>query len=248
MAYLFFFAHQLRPYPIKQSKNSYRLSFRNIGYHCRIGFSTLVGEANLAMLIFVGNLVFMHYLGDDGVGAFGVACYYTPFLFMVGNSIAQSTQPIISYNYGIQRFDRVRQALRLLVVTAFVSGLVVTSGFTFFPEFLVGLFLDLDTSAAKMAVDGFPLFSFGFIAFILNIAIVGYLQSIERVKPAMTFAILRGFVFLPPCMILLPRVWGIPGIWLAVSSTEVLVLGVICCYIFYRKRIVKRRLQLKEDR
>lgn len=241
MGYLLFFSRQLKPIAIKMSKKSIMLSFRNIGYHCRIGSSSLLGESTLAILIFVGNLVFMKYLGDDGVGAFGVACYYTPFLFMVGNSIAQSAQPIISYNYGIKRFDRVRQTLNLLVITAFVCGLAVTSAFTFFPRELVSLFLSPETRAAQIAIDGVPLFSFGFIAFILNIAVVGYFQSIKRVKPATCFALLRGCIFLIPCFYFLPLWWGTPGIWLAVSGAEILTLLCIMGYVLTGRQMAKRQ-------
>ena len=241
MTYMLCYANKLRPYPIKLSSKSIRLSLRNIGYHCRIGSSSLLGETTLAVFIFAGNLTFMHYIGDNGVGAFGIACYYTPFIFMVGNSIAQSAQPIISFNFGIKRFDRVRQTLHLLVLTTFISGLLVTSAFTFFPEFLVGLFLPLEETAAQIAVDGFPLFSFGFIAFILNIAIIGYFQSMERIKVATCFALLRGFVFLIPCFWLLPQWLGTPGIWLAVSAAESLTLLTITLYIGYRRIQAQRQ-------
>ena len=240
MGYLLFFAKHLRLITIKMSKKSVMLSLRNVGYHCRIGSSSLLGESTLAILIFVGNLVFMKYLGDDGVGAFGVACYYTPFLFMVGNSIAQSAQPIISYNYGIKRFDRVRQTLNLLVITAFICGLVVTSAFTFFPRELVSLFLSPETRAAQIAIDGFPLFSFGFIAFILNIAVVGYFQSIKRVKPATCFAILRGCIFLIPCFYFLPLWWGTTGIWLAVSAAEIMTLLCIAVYVLTGRKMAQK--------
>ena len=53
-------------------------------------------------MMLVGNYIFMRYLGEDGVAAYSVACYCFPIVFMVNNAIAQSTQPIISYNYGIQ--------------------------------------------------------------------------------------------------------------------------------------------------
>lgn len=76
LVYLFRFARKLRFYPVKWSVKSLRLSFRNLGYQCRIGSSALLTEATLATLMFVGNQVFMKYLGDDGVGAFGIACYY----------------------------------------------------------------------------------------------------------------------------------------------------------------------------
>ena len=146
---------------------------------------------------------------------------------MVGNSIAQSAQPIISFNYGIGRMDRVNQALRLLIGTAIVSGLVVTAGFVGCPQQLVGFFLDTDTIAARLAMEGFPLFAVGFVATIINVAAVGYLQSVEQVRLSTFFSLLRGVLFLLPCFYLLPMVWGVPGIWLASATTEMLTLAVI---------------------
>ena len=73
------------------------------------------------MLIYVGNIIFMHYLGDDGVGAFGIACYYMPFFFMIGNAIAQSAQPIISFNYGIEDWKKIRETRTLLLKYCIVS-------------------------------------------------------------------------------------------------------------------------------
>ena len=63
---------------------------------------------------------------------------------------------------------------------------------------MVGLFLQNENSAAKLAVQGFPYFAIGFSFFILNLTIIGYFQSLERIKPATFFALLRGCVFLIP--------------------------------------------------
>jgi Na+-driven multidrug efflux pump len=139
MVYLLFYARHLRLQPLKWSVKSLRLSVRNIGYQCRIGPSALLGEATLAVLMFVGNQVFMSYLGDDGVGAFGIA-YYIPFVFMVGNAIAQSAQPIISYNFGLGYKVRVMTAERIALLTAVVCGVVATVAFTVYPYLLVRRF------------------------------------------------------------------------------------------------------------
>ena len=162
MVYLLFFARTLRPERVKLSVKSLRLTLRNLGYQCRIGSSTLLGELTLAMLMYVGNVTFMRYLGDDGVGAFGVACYYTPFVFMVGNAIAQSAQPILSYNYGAGNFERVWQAGRLALRTAVLCGGIVMLVFMAVPRGLVDLFLGGDGAggaAARIAADGLPYFS-----------------------------------------------------------------------------------------
>lgn len=92
LVYLLFFADSLRFACLKISRKSVLLTIRNIGYQCKIGISTLFGELTMAVLIFVGNLVFMKILGDVGVGAFGIACYYAPFFFMIGNAVAQAAQ------------------------------------------------------------------------------------------------------------------------------------------------------------
>ena len=163
---------------LKWSRTSLKLSLRNFAYHCKIGSSTLLGELTLAVLIFVGNLIFMHYLGDAGVGAFGIACYYMPFFFMVGNAIAQSAQPIISYNYGIERWKEIKVARALLLKYSVVSGILVSALFIFFPKELVILFVDSHSQAGEIAIKGFPYLASGIIFFILNVAIIGYYQSI----------------------------------------------------------------------
>lgn len=238
--YLLFFARNLRLCPLKLSARSLRLSIRNLGYQCRIGSSALLGEATLAVLMFAGNQVFMHYLGDNGLGAFGIACYYIPFVFMVGNAIAQSAQPIISYNFGLGHRKRVRTTGQIALQTALLCGAVVTTVFIAFPGILVELFINPDSEAAQIAISGFPYFSTGFIFFIVNLAAVGYYQSIERVKPATFFAVLRGFIFLIPSFILLPELLGTPGIWLALPSSEILTTASILCFYLFKKYTAKK--------
>lgn len=239
LGYLLFFARTLRPERVKLSAKSMRLTARNLGYQCRIGSSTLLGELTLAMLMYVGNVTFMRYLGDDGVGAFGVACYYTPFVFMVGNAIAQSAQPILSYNYGVGNFERVWQAGRLAVRTAVVCGGVVMLVFMAVPDGLVGLFIGSGGEAARIAIDGLPYFSAGFIFFVVNLAVIGYNQSLERMAVSTSFALLRGALFLVPSFMVMPLVAGTAGIWMAMPVSEFLTTLAIVAY--YGARRMRRR-------
>lgn len=239
LGYLLFFARMLRPERVKLSAKSMRLTARNLGYQCRIGSSTLLGELTLAMLMYVGNVTFMRYLGDDGVGAFGVACYYTPFVFMVGNAIAQSAQPILSYNYGVGNFERVWQAGRLAVRTAVVCGGVVMLVFMAVPDGLVGLFLGSGGEAARIAIDGLPYFSAGFVFFVVNLAVIGYNQSLERMAVSTSFALLRGALFLVPSFMVMPLVAGTAGIWMAMPVSEFLTTLAIVAY--YGARRMRRR-------
>ena len=233
--YLVKYARTLKMGSIKMSPTSVVLTCRNVSYQCRIGFSALLGEVTMALLLFVGNLVFMKYLGDAGVGAYGVACYYTPFVFMFGNSIAQSAQPIVSYNYGLGRWDRVRKTLSISVRTAVLSSIFSIVAFTLFPQQLVHLFIAESDPAAQIAIEGLPYFAAGFLFFILNLVAIGFLQSIKKMAPATIFALLRGVVFLFPAFLLLPEFIGVKGMWLALPLSELLTFVVVVGYMFFKR-------------
>ena len=176
--YLVKYAGTLKMSGVKMSPISLTLSIRNIAYQCKIGFSALLGELTMAFVLFAGNYVFMKYLGDAGVGAYGVACYYTPFVFMFGNSIAQSAQPIVSYNFGLGRWDRVHKTLSISIRAAVLSSLVSIIAFTLFPQHMVHLFIADSDPAAQIAIEGFPYFATGFLFFIMNlvaIVVLGYM-------------------------------------------------------------------------
>lgn len=246
LAYLFRHAQTLRLSPLRLTRNGMTYFRDDIAQQCKVGISALLGEGTMAVLMFMGNHVFMCYLGDDGVGAFGISCYYLPFVFMIGNSIAQSAQPIISYNFGLGDRGRVMAALRISLFTALACGAVSTVAFVCFPRQLVALFLSSTANdTARIAIAGFPYYGAGFICFILNLAVIGYYQSLKRVRPSTLFALFRGLLFLVPSFLLLPRVAGEVGIWLAMPLSEAATFLCVCakylCYLHTRGKKRKRK-------
>ena len=190
--YILFYAKQLRFAWASLRWSSFECILRSIVYQCKIGSASLLGELMLAVLAFVGNYVFMRYLGDNGVGAFGIACYYTPFIFMISNAIIQSAQPIISYNNSRKAYDRVVQIKRLLFIAAFI----------------------------------------------LNVCIIGYFQSLEIMGPALVLMSLRGFALLVPAFLILPKCLGTSGIWLAMPTSEA---ATFMFSVYFLSRIKNKR-------
>ena len=206
LSYLLFFARHLRLHPVKRSRKSLRLSLRNIGYQCRIGSSALLGEATLATLMFVGNQVFMRYLGDDGVGAFGIGCYYIPFVFMVGNAVAQSAQPIISYNYGARNEKRVRSTFKLLVKTSVSYSVILWLIIMIFPQIFAGMFT---SDSTLLAFTKTALRIYMAVVFIFGIQIACQMTfiSLGRAKDSIIVAIVRKFVLVIPLIYILPNIF-----------------------------------------
>ena len=225
--YMYFRAKTVKICRLKFSPTSFYLTARNVGYMARSGFSSMLGELALSMILLTGNYVFMRELGEDGVAAFSVACYLYPIVFMVNNSVAQSAQPIISFNYGAGNRYRVRKAFRVSFSTATVCGVLATTVLTLGAKPLVGLFLHAGTKAYEIAMGGLPLFAYSAIFFAMNVAIIGYFQATEQNTRATLCMLLRGLIFLVPAFILMPMFILPQGLWLAVPVAECMTLGVI---------------------
>lgn len=234
--YLFLKGRKIKLYPVKTHLKSLRMTVRNVGYMCRLGFPSLLCEAAIATMMFVGNAAFIHYIGEDGVAAYSIACYFFPIIFMVYNAIAQSAQPILSYNHGARFVERVREACRVALGTAVGCGVVFFLLTCFLSPLIVSLFLKPEYKAYELAVDGLPLFASGFVFFAVNIIAIGYYQSVEQDKAAMLVTVMRGFVWMLLCFWLMPVLFGVPGIWLAVPMAELLTFIFVCWLYLTRKK------------
>ncbi len=225
--YILFMSKTMRLYRLKFSVKSFLLSLRNIVYQFRLGLAAFLGEISISMLMFTGNYVFMKYLGEDGVAAFSIACYIMPFIFMTGNAISQSAQPIISYNHGSGDRARVLEARKVSMLTAVVLGIVVSFILAGGIKYVAALFLSTDTAAYHIAADGIPFMATGFSLAIINVTAIGYFQSVERALPATIYSLSRGVLFLVPSFLIMPLIAGTAGIWLALPVAELLTLLLI---------------------
>ena len=235
--YMLFRRRNVKICRLKLSLTSLYLTARNVGYMARSGFSSMLGELAMSVMLLTGNYVFMRELGEDGVAAFSIACYLYPIVYMVNNSVAQSAQPIISYNHGAGNRYRVQRAFRVSLSTAIICGVLATTFLTLCAKPLVGLFLQAGTTAYEIAISGLPLFSYSALFFALNVAIIGYYQATEQNARATLCMTFRGLVFLVPAFILMPQFIYPQGMWLAVPITECMTLAVI---LLTNKRIISR--------
>lgn len=224
--YMVFNTKTLHLYRLKTTKKSLMFSLRNVGYMIRSGASGLVGELAVAVMMLAGNLAFGNWLGTDGVSAYSVACYLFPVVYMIYNAVAQSAQPIISFNYGAGERKRVFQTLSFSLTISVTLGLIVSIAFFVFPKDIVGIFLS-GGDAAVLASQGLPYYAAGFVFMAVNICMAGYYQSVERAGMAVLVTVLRGIVFVVVAFVVMPMLIGNCGLWLAVPVAELLTTIVI---------------------
>ena len=200
---------------------------RNLLKTMAVGSASFITEIAMSIMMLTGNFIFMKYFGDAGVAAYSIACYLFPLMFMMSNAVAQSAQPIISYNFGNHADDRVTAAFRLSLRVALLCGAIVTVSIFFLSGGIVGLFIPVDSEAGTLAVHGLPIYSFCAIFFALNIAYIGYYQSMGKAARAMTYTLLRGVILLVPLFFLLPTLFPVWGMWAAIPASELCTFLII---------------------
>ena len=233
--YLFRHSIAIRFVWLKLSVKSLLLTLRNVGYMIKLGFSVFLSEITISVMIISGNYVFMDYMGADGVAAYSVICYLFPIIFMVFNATVQSAQPIISYNYGCGQMKRSDNALRLSMLFTLAFAFSIKLLFICFTRSIVTLFIPDTASAAwGYAVAGLPLFATDYLFFGINIIIIGYYTSIERLRRAISLTVLRGI--LPVVFFFtLPLLLDVNGIWLAVAAGDITTTVVIVILLIVDK-------------
>ncbi len=227
MAYFIWFSNTLKFYRLKASVTSLMLTLRNTGYMMKVGSATFLTEIAMSITMVAGNYMFMSMLHEQGVAAFAIVCYLFPVIFSVNNAVAQSAQPIISYNYGAGESVRVARALRVSLYAALLCGVGVLSALILGDHLIVSAFLKPSEPSYGLAINGLPWFASCSFFFALNVAFVGYYQSITKAKRAMVYTVLRGIVFAVLGFMTLPRLLSTIGLWTAIPAAEMLTLLII---------------------
>lgn len=234
--YMFFRSNTLKPYRLGLSIKRIAPCITNTIHIAKIGLPGLLGEAAVGLLMLVGNLQFIKHMGEDGIAAYSIACYLFPLIYMLCNAVAQSAQPIISYNCGANRPAQVEKAFRYSLRIGLLSGIAVSLLFILFPDQISGIFLDSSASAFPIIAEGLPYFSITFIFLAINMCFIGYYQSIEKSQTAIIFTILRGCAILIVTFIAMPLIFGETGLWLAAPVTEAITTAIIILYRIHTNR------------
>jgi Na+-driven multidrug efflux pump len=222
LVYMFAMADKLKLYHVKMTLTSLRLTLRNVGYMIKVGFSGFIGEFAISMMILAGNLSFGRYLGDVGIAAYSVICYIYPVVINIYIAVSASAQPIISFNHGAEQEERVGNTFRFSVGFSLAFAAIVALIFTLFSSAIIAVFLERGSETFLLASKGLPLFATGFIFTAFNISSVGYFQSVEKSLQSIILTLMRGFLFIIAAFMLIPKIAGTPGLWLAVPAAEML--------------------------
>ncbi|MEA2021210.1 MAG: MATE family efflux transporter [Candidatus Caldatribacteriota bacterium] len=176
--------------------------------------------------------------GDIALIVIGILHRVTMFIFMPLFGVVQGMQPIIGFNYGAKKYERVKETIKISIL---VTTVMATIGWLFI-ELFPSLIFNIFTSESEVIEKGIPVIRIVISMIpVIGIQIVGaaLFQSLGKAVPTLILSLLRQVLLFIPLVIILPRVFGlgILGIWISYPIAD--VLSVILT-VFYLKSELKK--------
>lgn len=236
--YLFFRARTFR-----LTLDSFRPHFPTIWQFTKLGASTFITQMAIVVTALVGNTMLAKYgaLSSYGVdipiAVMGITSKVFTIVLNLVVGLVVGAQPIIGFNYGAGRYDRVRETFRIVMITTVAIGLLATFIFQVFPDFVINIFGTSDELYMEFARKMFRIFLMLIACTVIIKAIAIFFQAVgEPVRSAISSLMRDLMGFVPLCLVLSPFI-GIDGVLYAAPIADLLGLAVsgTLALRFYRR-------------
>lgn len=246
----------IRPKTFKYEKSSFAFSFQELGRVLKLGFSSFLTQISIVIISVVSMNMLAQYGAQSKYGAndpqaiVGVVMKVFTIVINIAVGIAAGGQPIVGYNFGAGRMDRVKDLFKKIIIANIILGVVATIVFQSIPQYVIKMF-GSNTSNPDLYLE-FGVKSVRIYLMLILFTIIQkvssiFLQSIGSPVKATILSLMRDVIVFVPLTCLLPLGLGIDGVlWAAPVADICAIIVTVILLVLEFKRINK--IQLKEQK
>lgn len=207
-----------------------------------VGFPTILMRSVGSLLTFFLNNLLISFT-PTAVSVYGVYFKLQSFIFMPVFGLNNGMVPIIAYNYGARNQKRIKDTIRLSIITATVVMLAGLAAFQLIPDKLLALFNASDDMLA-IGMPALRIISLSFIFAGFSIVCSSVFQALGNGFLSLISTVTRQLVFIMPLAYIFGKYFGLSAIWFSYPIAEIsaLILNII-----FLKYISKKKLSLLEN-
>ena len=214
----------------------YKLKKQLVTNIIAIGISPFLMNVTSCVIVIFMNNQFVHYGGDMAVGAYSIANSVVMMFFMFVMGVCQGMQPIVGYNYGAEKYDRMLRCLFLAIGCATAILLVGWGLSMLFPRQIARIFTT-DATLIDLAARGIRLDMLVFFVVGSQATITHFFQSIGKVKVSIFLSLSRQLFLLLPMAYVFPLFWELDGVWYSMPASDFLSFAMtIPMLMWYMKK------------
>ncbi len=211
-------AYMKRFKTIKLTKEDFKLKISIIRRITMLGISSLISLASAVVVMSIQNNLLAKYGENSRFGAeipitvLGIVMKITQILNSIILGVATGAQPIMGYNYGAEKYDRVKSTLKLVLKVNFVIATIAFILFQTIPEKLISIFGKGDELYTEFACIAFRIYLLLYILSTVQLAAGIFFQSIGKSIKSAWISLSRQIIILIPAMFILGKFFGVEGI------------------------------------
>lgn len=206
---------------------------------CTNGSSELMSNISMSLVGILYNIQLLKYAGENGIAAYGVLMYvnFTFLAAFIGFSVGSA--PIISYHYGAQNHEELKNLRRksTVIIAAFALLMFVMAEIFAYP--LSYVFVGYDKVLMNMTLRGFLIFSFSFLFAGFAIFGSGFFTALNDGLTSAVISFLRTIIFQVAAVLILPLIWELDGIWISIVVAEVMAVIITAVFLVAKQKRYK---------
>lgn len=202
---------------------------------CWNGLSEFVTNISMSVINMLYNWQLMRLIGEDGVAAYGVIQYVAFFFVAIFIGYSMGTAPIVSYHYGAENWPELQNLFRkgLAVIGVSAVSMVLLSQALAGP--LSGIFVGYDADLKALTEHAFRIYSLAFLLSGFNIFASDFFTALNNGKISALISFTRTVLLEMSFVILLPMVFGLNGVWMAIVVADVFATF-LSSFLLYRNK------------
>jgi putative MATE family efflux protein len=213
-----------------------------------LGIPILISHAGVSVFIALTNYTVTQFTEVDSdlyVSSYGLIGRLMIFFILPAIAMTISFQTIAGYNYGAKNYDRVLSTIKVGVTASLCYGLGVSGLMLLVPNQIIGIFTQdqaLLTTTAGIAFWSFLLFPLSNAHSVIS----SLFQALGKARQAIFLSSLRIYLILIPALLILPKIYGINGIWYSFPIADVIAFAVVIYFALRERGILKRLILTSE--
>lgn len=200
---------------------------------CLNGSSEMVTGLAGTITTFLFNIIILSITGEMGVAAVGVIMYAQYLFQSAFLGFSQGVSPVISFNYGAKKPERLRTVIKLSLLINLVAGIAIYLITLLASDVVVGIYLAEGSQVFNLTKSGLLLFALSFLPQGVNIFTSAMFTSFSDGKTSAFISFVRTLLLIVVFVLIFPQIIGENGIWLSVPFAE--FISIIISFIFILK-------------
>ncbi|CAM1340535.1 MATE family efflux transporter [Tenacibaculum aestuarii] len=227
----FFFSKNTQ---LKVIPKYFKLNFSIVKEIVSLGGVTVVRQGTISLLTIILNYTLFKYGGEISIAIYGIINRVMLFALFPVLGVTQGFLPIAGYNYGANNIERVKESIKTSILFGTGIAIIIFIAIMLFPTQLVSVFtedkelLNSTPNALIVAFLATPVITTQLIG-------AAYFQAAGKALPALLLTLLKQGIFLIPLVYILPKFYGVNGVWMSFPIAD--ISSTLVTYIYLKREV-----------